>query len=243
MALINWLNPASNPFDTASAWSTGTVPGAGDDATIGITGNYGVSVTDPFSVKSLSITDTGATLYNTTAVAEQIAGNLINAGAMELDDNSGNQGGSTLTAGGKLQNSGGLAIGPNNNSITANSTVKAASLSNSGTIDLYGSFPGSYQATLNITGAAGFGAAGLLTGQVSLIGDTLIEFGSGQITKIAAGATLDLTGQARVADASGTTTNSALAGFANNAGLFQIGDGDTVATTGAFTNSGTRQCR
>jgi hypothetical protein len=63
----------------------------------------------------------------------------------------------------------------------------------------------SKQATLNIAGAAGFGTAGVLTGNVNFSGDALLEFGSGEITTIASTSSSELTlvgASARVANAS-----------------------------------------
>ena len=81
-----------------------------------------------------------------------------------------------------------------------------------GEFDLYGS--ATAEATLDVGSAAGFGYGGLLTGRVNLSGDALIEFASGQITTIANGGALSLIGShAFVADASDTSSNSALNGL------------------------------
>ena len=37
-ATVNWINPGGGDWDTASNWSSGQVPGAGDDAVISIPG-------------------------------------------------------------------------------------------------------------------------------------------------------------------------------------------------------------
>ena len=121
-------------------------------------------------------------------------GAFSNSGSVYVDSQYGGQGGATLTFAGALANSGTFNIGIGDSS--AATMVNATSLSNSGTINLSSNFPGSNQATLDITGTAGFGTAGVVTGSNSLIGNTLIEFGSGQITTIAGGATLSLRGQA-----------------------------------------------
>ncbi len=81
---------------------------------------------------------------------------------------------------------------------------------------------GTAQATLDVASAAGFGAAGVLYGFVSVdsyYGDALVEFTSGEITTIAANSELNLTGShAFVADASNTSSNSALKGLKTVAG-------------------------
>ena len=92
---------------------------------------------------------------------------------------------------------------------------------------------------VNDTGAAGFGAAGVLYGMVHLSGFSTIEFASGQITTIAANSTLDLNGKsALVADASSLSANSALLGLALNAGSINFDNGAVVTTTADFTNLG-----
>jgi hypothetical protein len=56
---------------------------------------------------------------------------------------------------------------------------------------------GANQALLDATaGSAGFGAAGVLSGNVRLAGDSAIEFKSGQITSLGFGAQLHLNGTA-----------------------------------------------
>jgi hypothetical protein len=116
--------------------------------------------------------------------------------------------------------------------------LRPAKLANSGRIELYGYGSSTAQATLDVASAAGFGTAGVLTGSVFLSGDALIEFGGGQITTIAAKSTLDLLGShALVADASDTSSNSALKGLKTVAGELDL-EGATVTTSGALTNSG-----
>ena len=81
-------------------------------------------------------------------------------GALYLDASA--SGGSALTIGGRLTNGGTIEIGPSDNTLSAASTIEAAHLSNTGTVDLYGS--STVQATLDVASAAGFGTAGTLTG-------------------------------------------------------------------------------
>jgi hypothetical protein len=45
-----------------------------------------------------------------------------------------------------------------------------------------------------VTGSAGFGAAGVLSGYVRSVGDSAIEFKSGEITSLAANAQLHING-------------------------------------------------
>ncbi len=149
---------------------------------------------------------------------------------VEIDStNIGGAGGNTLTVGGTLTNNtatngNGLNIG--NSGITAGDTVTAASLNNTGVIQITGA--GAVQSTVNITtGAAGFGTLAVETGSVSLTNDALLEFANGQIGTI--DGFLGLVGiNARIADAGTLATNSALAGLNTIAGTFYEQNGASV---------------
>ena len=97
-----------------------------------------------------------------------------------------------------------------------------------------------------MTGSAGFGTAGVLSGNVGLSGDSAIEFASGQITSLAAGAQLVLNGNdAFIEDSTALGSNSALTGLASiGAGAtFDLENGASVSTTGALVNDGTSSRR
>jgi hypothetical protein len=118
-------------------------------------------------------------------------GALVNNGYLSLDLAYFDHGGSSLTVAGALTNRGNLAIG--NGTFSESDNVTAASLDNTGSI--YLNAPNTGQAFLDVTrGVAGFGAAGVLTGNVQLISDSAIEFASGQISTITASSHLDLYG-------------------------------------------------
>ena len=92
-----------------------------------------------------------------------------------------------------------------------------------------------------MTGSAGFGAAGVLSGDVRLDGDSAIEFASGEITSLAANAQLNLIGSdAFIEDSTALGSNSALTGLASiGAGAsFDLQNGASVSTTGALVNDG-----
>ncbi|MFO1086032.1 MAG: VWD domain-containing protein [Reyranellaceae bacterium] len=143
----------------------------------------------------------------------------------------GGSGGSTLTIGGRLHNTStdvnALDIG--NASLKAADTVSALSLENTGRINIVGS--AAAQATLDITkGAANMGTAGVATGFVYLENNALLQFASGQFNTVAG--TLWLNGQnARVADASAPSSNSALIDLATVSGSFDLQNGASVGTT------------
>jgi hypothetical protein len=56
-----------------------------------------------------------------------------------------------------------VQIGSSNNTLSANTTVTANAVNNTGAINLYGN--GSKQAALKVSGAAGFGTAGVISGR------------------------------------------------------------------------------
>jgi hypothetical protein len=172
-------------------------------------------------------------LHNKAAVST--SGSLANDGDIRLDF-VGGDGGSRLTAA-ALTNSGSLSIG--NTTLSASDEVTATSLDNTGLIALYGS--GANQALLDVAGSAGFGTAGVLSGGVGLIGDSAIEFASGQITSLAADATLFLSGNdAFIEDTTALGKNSALMGLATigSGASFDLENGAAVSTTGALVNDG-----
>ncbi len=83
MAAVSWKSAVSGNWTTAADWSTGKVPGAADDATIGVAGFYTVSLTSSVTVSSLTISDPGATLA-VAAKDSLTAGSLINTGTIDL---------------------------------------------------------------------------------------------------------------------------------------------------------------
>jgi len=182
--------------------------------------------------------------YGAGATAVTTTTSFTNSGAVQIDIYGGD-GGTNLTIGGTLNNSGSLTVG--NDNLSASTTVTAAQLNNTGSILLWGNdtVGTSDQATLDITKAA----PTILTGSVILYNDTDLEFGSGGITTIAAGAYLEQDGaQARVSIGAGSTS-TALSKLASNAGTIRLlsnngayGAGATAVTTKTdFGNSGAVQ--
>src|SRR5207302_1206104 len=108
---------------------------------------------------------------------------------------------------------------------------------NTGTITLNG---GSGTITTQATLAIASAAPSVMTGDLNLYGHALVEFATGSIAGIANSATLHIAGtNAFVADTGATTSNSALSGLANNAGLLELDSGATIHTAGDFINNGT----
>ena len=227
--------------DSAIEFASGPITSLAKGAHLGLNG------TDAFiedstklgsnsALMGLASIGAGALFALHDQVAVSTTGALANDGNVYLDRVGGN-GGSRLTLAGALSNSGTLVIG--NARLSASDKVTAASLDNTGSIDLFGS--STNQALLDVTGSAGFGAAGVLSGGVSVAGDSAIEFMSGQITNLAASAQLHLNGSdALIEDSSAPGSNSALTGLASiGAGaIFGLHNKAAVATTGSLVNDG-----
>jgi adhesin/invasin len=193
-------------------------------------------------IQAASLQNAGfISLENGASIATSGAFTNANGATIGLDAQANDTGGSGVAIGGVLNNGGTLQIG--NASLSAQTKIQAASLNNSasnGVISLCGGGGSGGQAVLNITGAAGFGAAGVLTGAVSLSGNALLNFASGQITSIAGGADLTLNGAAAfVADAAQPLSNSALTGLSSNVGTLCLTNGASISMSGGLANSGT----
>ncbi len=160
-----------------------------------------------------------------------VTGSLVNAGSIGVDS-SGASGSSSLNIAGQLTNLGTLAVG--SSSLTSADQATVAGLVNTGTIDVAGGTAN--LALLDIGAAAGFGAAGRVTGTVSLSGDSAIDFVSGQITAVAVGGALHLEGNSAFIEDGATNSNSAL-NLSTINGAFTLDDGAKV-TTGSLTNNG-----
>ena len=167
------------------------------------------------------------------------SGGLNNANSIELDASAFPKvsGGSKLTIGGVLTNGVGdtLSVGTEGN--TSGDTVTAKGLANTGSITLSGNSSAA-QALVTITGAAGFGTAGTLSGSVTEGGFASVHFASGQIVKIATGATLDLEGAHAFVSEASAAGNSALSGLKDVAGNLALNSGAKVVTTAGLSVEG-----
>jgi hypothetical protein len=196
----------------------------------------------------LGLTTVNGSLHLWGITPLTLNGALTNTGYIDVDNNGGldGPGGSVLSVSGLLTNSGTVGISTTNTA--ANTTVNATGVTNFvgttlGLINVYGntsvSNGGPYQGTLDISSAAGFGVAGSVIGNVNIQGDALLEFATGQISKIAASSKLTIYGQqARLADASNTSTISALTGLTTITGELDLWDAQALTLTGSLTNTG-----
>ena len=168
--------------------------------------------------------------YNTFGSTLTVGGDLSNSGTVNIGGGN-NAGASTVTIAGALNNSGTVNISDDNTSLPT--VLTAATLNNTGTLNLGGSRSG--VATLDITSAA----PSVLAATVTLAGNSLLEFASGSIGSIAAGAKLVLgSSTTQIADASDLTHNSALSGLQSVAGTLSLQGGSAVGTAGALAVSG-----
>ena len=120
----------------------------------------------------------------------------------------------------------------------ASTTLVAAALDNTGVFDVTATGETSADsASVLLASAAGFGTAGMVTGQVNLDGNAVVAFaGGGEIGTIAGGAQLYLQNGAGIIDAGGTA-NSALAALAVNAGELDVAS-DDLSLSGDLDNTG-----
>ena len=69
MALINWKNGTTGDWNQNTNWSTNTVPGSADDATIGATRTYTITVSNsgPGPVDGVLVTDPFPSNFSVTS--------------------------------------------------------------------------------------------------------------------------------------------------------------------------------
>ena len=130
MSTSTWTGAVNSDWDDADNWSPAGVPGANSDVTI--------ATGAPAPVASASI-GTVNSITNSSYLSFELAGtntvatSLDNTGHLRVDANGG-EGGTILNVGGALTDSGHLRIG--NATLSASDKVTAASLDNTGKIDL-----------------------------------------------------------------------------------------------------------
>ena len=184
------------------------------------------------ALSALKTIDGGLLLHSAAAV---------NTGALTVGtdgyvfvDTYPNDGGSALNVDGALTNKGSIALGPNDGSLSAATSITAKSIVNTGNLTIDGA---GFTAALTISGKASFGGgAGVLEGTVSLSGDALVTFGSGEIKTI--DGTLSMFGSSAAIDDKGGSQNSPLQPTSiGTSSTFDLEDA-SLTTTGALTNQG-----
>ena len=240
MPEISWNSATSGDWSVASNWNPGTVPGAQDNVTIGLSGYYAVTLAVPMVVNTLTISNPSATLQiPNPAGSVSVSGNVGLAGALYLDAYG--VGGTTLAVGGTLTTSGSIGIG-NGGMTQADLLTLTGPLLNTGQVTLTGGQAGA-GAKLDIGGVA----PATLLGAYSLLGNAggaVLQWASSGITQIGDGNTIGsdlyIDGSNAFVETGGTAGNSALTGLATIAsnGVLDLRDGATVSTTGDLTVAG-----
>jgi hypothetical protein len=233
MSKSTWTGAVNSDWDDPDNWSPAGIPGVNSDVVIAT----GAPVASASIGTVNSITDS-ADLSFESAGTNTVTTFLDNTGSLNVDHGAG-EGGTTLNVGGTLTNGGSFSIG--NTTLSASDEVTAAGLDNiKGKLQLFGS--GSNQALLDVTaGSAGFGTTGVVRGYVRLVGDSAIEFESGEITSLAAHTQLHLNGNdAFIEDSTALGSNSALTGLASigDGAIFALHNNAAVSTSGALDNKG-----
>jgi hypothetical protein len=214
MTTVNWLGETAD-WMTGGDWDTGSPPGPLDDAVLGGTTSYFVTVSTSAAVKSLIISDGSASLWvNNAGGTLSVSGDLTNSGVLQVFNG-------TVTIGGDF-------VGNDRSTLDISSGTMiiggALSVTNTVAVTL-----GGYQseATLDILSAA----PTTWNININLLGSALLEFGSGEITTIAAGASIGL-GEAssQVLITGDTSNNSALIGLTDIAGDLSLDRGASLAT-------------
>src|SRR5713226_4354538 len=108
MASIQWItNSGTSDWGTAANWSSATVPGPADSATIGVAGAVGITVNTAESVNSLTVSDVNATVALNNSFT---LGSTLDVTAGTVDLNSGGTiVGGTIVSSGLVLNGGTLS--------------------------------------------------------------------------------------------------------------------------------------
>ncbi|MGA2255464.1 MAG: phosphatidylinositol-specific phospholipase C domain-containing protein, partial [Thermoguttaceae bacterium] len=145
LAAVSWVGGASGLWDKAANWSTGQVPGVGDDVDIGSGSMVTIQLGDAESIDSLS-TDEGSTLVmsggsltvNSTSITSVLAGNFnLSGGTLEGASNLAFWATVSWT-GGTMDTTGTTAIvsGGTLNISSRNNLSLGGTLTNNGTLSL-----------------------------------------------------------------------------------------------------------
>ena len=124
----SWANASGGDWGTAANWSSATVPTSSVAATIGLAGAYTVTITAPEAAQSLSVTDAGATVSDTSTLSIGTTLSMA-AGVFQLG-NGGEVSGGTISvaSGADFQGDGGTLSG-----VSYHGTLDLNNLDNSST--------------------------------------------------------------------------------------------------------------
>ena len=111
LATVNWISTGSGNWDVAANWSTGQVPGPGDDVVINVAG----------ATPTVTIDSSTQAVVNSVQASDPLA---ISGGSLSVAANSTISAGLAMTSGGSL-----TATGPNvTMTVTGTTSLSAANL-------------------------------------------------------------------------------------------------------------------
>ncbi len=171
----SWTNTVGGNWATGTNWSTGSAPTSSTAATIAATGNYNVRITATAAVQSLSMTDAGANVTDTSTLS--IGTTLtLSAGVFDLASG-GNVVGGTITTGanGDFQGAGGVLSGVAYLGILDLTNDSASVTLTSG--DIFAGAGGSGAATIDLTTADDQSSSYLYVAGSATINNVTIDIG------------------------------------------------------------------
>jgi hypothetical protein len=222
MAQDKWINTSGGDFATAADWSTGAVPGSGDDALLTTAGTYTVTSNQNEVVHSIQVVQHVTLSIGNGSVFEALdgTGSGSNAGLIAVGNNS------SFEVGGTIAGTGTIQLNSTNNTTSLNLNANTT-LSGGGKV-------------IMSDNGNNYIDANAVADTLSNVSDTIS--GSGQIGNGGMGFA---NGAAGVVNATGTAAGLLLnfgAGTASNAGLFEATGpagmtirGSTITQTGTGT--------
>ena len=222
MAQDKWINTSGGDFATAADWSTGAVPGSGDDALLTTAGTYTVTSNQNEVVHSIQVVQHVTLSIGNGSVFEALdgTGSGSNAGLIAVGNNSSFEVGGTIAGAGTIQ------LNSTNNTTSLNLNANTT-LSGGGKV-------------IMSDNGNNYIDANAVADTLSNVSDTIS--GSGQIGNGGMGFA---NGAAGVVNATGTAAGLLLnfgAGTASNAGLLEATGpagmtirGSTITQTGTGT--------
>jgi hypothetical protein len=185
MGLVSWLNGVFGDWNTASFWSTGSVPGSGDQVSIAAAGTYDVTLFGQAAAAALTIDAAGATFYDAGSLS--LGGTLaLEAGTLALAYGA-IDGGTLALEGGVFVADGGMLDGVAVQGVLG-LQASQASLFVSGGLSLSGA-GGSGTGNIAITGSGaslGFVGSQTLTGATIDVGSVPGQGGAASLDVVAA---------------------------------------------------------
>jgi hypothetical protein len=185
MGFVSWLNGVFGDWNTASFWSTGSVPGSGDQVSIAAAGTYDVTLFGQGAAASLTVDAAGATFYDAGSLS--LGGTLaLEAGTLALAYGA-IDGGTLALQGGVFVADGGTLDGVAVQGVLG-LQASQASLFVSGGLSLSGA-GGSGTGSIAITGsgaALGFVGSQTLTGATIDVGSVPGQGGAASLDVVAA---------------------------------------------------------